>query len=170
MQLLAVYADSAEPRRLMKRWFFRRSRNLNDIEDLVEEVILRVLRASEAQEASIIEPQAYLYGICKHVLADYRTDIEAEAARVIVDSETVDNFGEDVIAENDRVEDRLNLSQQLEAAFSRLPPTHASVLLLHKRDGLSYEEVALQLNLSVFTVEKYITQAKARLRVMIWDR
>jgi RNA polymerase sigma-19 factor, ECF subfamily len=66
--------------------------------------------------------------------------------------------------------DRLNLQQQLERALSQLPSTHAAVLLAHKRDGLSYEEVAAKLNLSVHTVEKYVTQAKARIRLMSWER
>lgn len=168
MQLLAVFADTPEIRRLLKKFFYRRSCQ-NDVDDLVEEVILRLLKTPESTEDLIREPMAYFYGVAKHVLTDHRIQLEAEAKHVIVDSETVDEIGEQLIAEHGRIEERLNLLQQLNTALSRLPPTHALVLLLHKRDGLSYEEVAKQLDLSVHTVEKYVTQAKTRLREMLWD-
>jgi DNA-directed RNA polymerase specialized sigma24 family protein len=32
--------------------------------------------------------------------------------------------------------------------------SHAAILFLHKRDGLSYEEVAKELSISVHTVKK----------------
>jgi DNA-directed RNA polymerase specialized sigma24 family protein len=44
------------------------------------------------------------------------------------------------------------------------------VLIAHKHRGLSYEEVAVELGLSVHTVEKYVTQAKALIRTMTWER
>ena len=70
--------------------------------------------------------------------------------------------------------ERLNLQQQLERALTRLPTTHARVLLAHKHRGLSYQEVAAELGLSLHTVEKYVTQAKARtrtrIRTMTWER
>jgi RNA polymerase sigma-70 factor (ECF subfamily) len=66
--------------------------------------------------------------------------------------------------------ERLNLQQQIDRALAQLPPTHAAVLLCHKRDGLSDEEVAEKLGLSIHTVEKYVTQAKSKIRTMSWER
>jgi RNA polymerase sigma-70 factor (ECF subfamily) len=70
----------------------------------------------------------------------------------------------------DELPDRLNLQQQLERALERLPRTHAMVLVAHKHRGLSYAEVATELGLSIHTVEKYVTQAKALIRTMTWER
>jgi DNA-directed RNA polymerase specialized sigma24 family protein len=43
------------------------------------------------------------------------------------------------------------------------------VLLLVKRDGLSYTEAARKAGLSVHTIEKYVVEARARLRVILAD-
>lgn len=64
----------------------------------------------------------------------------------------------------DELADRLGLQRQFERGFAQLSPTHQAVLLLHKRDGMSREEVATALNLSVHTVKKYVCQALAQVR------
>lgn len=46
--------------------------------------------------------------------------------------------------------DPVNLQQQLDRVVRQLRPILAAVLLAHKRDGLSYEQVAVKLGLSVF--------------------
>lgn len=156
-------------RRELNRYLLRRLRKPQDVDDLAQEVYLRLLRHDESK--CVHKPLAYLYGIASHVVADYRIEEEHAREHITFDSAAEETWSEDpakTVA--DDLADRLNLQQQLERAFSQLPPTHAAVLLAHKRDGLSYEEVARKLNLSVHTVEKYLTQAKARIRMMSWER
>jgi RNA polymerase sigma-19 factor, ECF subfamily len=156
-------------RRELHRYLLRRLRRPQDVDDLAQEVYLRLLRHDETK--CVRKPLAYLYGIASHVVADFRIETEHERERLTFDSEACEQGSEEpTSALPDDLADRLNLQQQLERALAQLPPTHAAVLLAHKRDGLSYEEVAQKLNLSVHTVEKYITQAKARIRTMAWDR
>ena len=50
----------------------------------------------------------------------------------------------------------------------RLPPAHRNVLVLRKRDGMSYQEIAAELNISVHTVKKYLFQASARMAALVW--
>jgi RNA polymerase sigma-70 factor (ECF subfamily) len=156
-------------RRELHRYLLRRLRQPQDVDDLAQEVYMRLLRIDD--EKCIHKPLAYLYGTASHVLADYRIEVEAEHKHVSVSSEMVEEW------ENtpgcvlpDDIADRLNLQQQIDRALAQLPPTHAAVLLAHKRDGLSYDEVAEKLGLSIHTVEKYVTQAKARIRTMSWER
>jgi RNA polymerase sigma-19 factor, ECF subfamily len=156
-------------RRELHRYLMRRLRQPQDVDDLAQEVYERLLRLDD--EKTIHKPLAYLYGVASHVLADYRIDLEHEREHITVDSEKVDEWVDTpACVLPDDLAERLNLQQQIDAALAQLPPTHAAVLLAHKRDGLSYEECAEKLGLSVFTVEKYITQAKARIRTMAWDR
>jgi DNA-directed RNA polymerase specialized sigma24 family protein len=68
------------------------------------------------------------------------------------------------------LEESLGLEQQLEWALKQLPPMQALVLLAHKRDGLSYEEIAREQGLSMHTVQKYLVLARARMRTLSWDR
>lgn len=156
-------------RRELHRYLMRRLRQPTDVDDLAQDVYMRMLAIDTAKV--VHKPLAYLYGIASHVLADYRIEVEQEREHITVDSDTVDEWAEQpsCILPDD-LADRLNLQQQIDRALAQLPPTHAAVLLAHKRDGLSYEEVAVKLNLSLHTVEKYVTQAKARIRTMSWDR
>ena len=45
-----------------------------------------------------------------------------------------------------------------------------TVLLLVKRDGLSYEETARKTRLNVNTVKTYVFEARARVKVILKDR
>lgn len=160
-------------RRELHRFLMRRLRRPQDVEDLAQEVYLRLLRLDENKV--VLKPLAYLYGISSHVLADYHLEIEQEREHVTVDSDAVEEWEDDVAHDHklnypDVLADRINLQQQLEEFLSQLPPTHAAVLVAHKRDGMSYDEVAEKFGLSIHTVEKYVTQAKARIRAMPWER
>jgi RNA polymerase sigma-70 factor (ECF subfamily) len=156
-------------RRELHRYLMRRLRKPQDVDDLAQEVYLRLLRHDESK--CVHKPLAYLYGIASHVVADYRIGEEHDREHLMFDSDSEENWTEEPASVlPDDMADRLNLQQQLERALSQLPPTHAAVLLAHKRDGLSYEEVAEKLHLSIHTVEKYLTQAKARIRTMPWER
>jgi RNA polymerase sigma-70 factor (ECF subfamily) len=65
------------------------------------------------------------------------------------------------------VAERLELQDRLERALEQLSPTHQLVLLLVKRDGLSYAEAAKISGLSIHTIEKYLVEARAQLRVRL---
>lgn len=154
-------------RRELHRYLMRRLRRPQDVDDLAQEVYLRLITISD--DTVIEKPLPYLYGVASHVLADHMFDMKE---RSHIDwSENVDDWTDSpACVLPDDMADRLNLQQQIDKAIAQLPPTHASVLLAHKRDGLSYEECAEKLGLSIHTVEKYVTQAKARIRTMAWER
>jgi len=65
------------------------------------------------------------------------------------------------------VAERLEVQDRLERALEQLSPTHQLVLLLVKRDGLSYAEAAKISGLSIHTIEKYLVEARAQLRVRL---
>ena len=153
--------------RELRRYLTRRLRNHHDADDVAQEVYIRLLKKDKARE--VRKPLAYMYGIAAHVLADFWSATRSD--RLNVESDPVEEWSEDPeVALPDDLAERLNLQQQVEQALEQLPPTHAAVLLLHKRDGLSYEEVARELDLSIHTVAKYVTQAKSRIRQMPWER
>lgn len=156
-------------RRELHRYLMRRLRKPEDVDDLAQEVYLRLLRHDESK--CVHKPLAYLYGIASHVVADYHIGEVYDREHLMFGGDAENGWPEESASiQLDDLAERLNLQQQLERALSQLPPTHAAVLLAHKRDGLSYNEVAKKLNLSIHTVEKYVTQAKARIRTMSWER
>lgn len=167
--LVASFATSTfgRYRRELHRYLMKRLRRPQDVDDLAQEVYLRLLTLDD--EKTVHKPLAYLYGVASHVLADHMFDMKQ---RSHIDwSEDVDDwYDTPACVLPDDMADRLNLQQQIDRAIAQLPPTHAAVLLAHKRDGLSYEECAEKLGLSIHTVEKYVTMAKAKIRTMAWER
>jgi RNA polymerase sigma factor (sigma-70 family) len=148
----------------LHRYLLRRLTKRQDAEDLAQEVYLRLLRVDATKRVE--KPVAYIFGIASHVIADFRSESKQACERL----EESDEEPDDRASSPDDLADRLNLQQQLERAFARLPQMHARVLIAHKHRGLSYEEVATELHLSIHTVEKYVTQAKALIRTMTWER
>ena len=153
-------------RQELHRYLRRRSRRPQDVDDLAQEVYLRLLRHDNKK--CVRKPLAYLYGIAAHVIADYMDGSRQEREQVSSDGADEPEEGSGITP--DDLGDQLNLQQQIERALAKLPPTQAAVLVAHKHRGLSYEEVAAELGLSIHTVEKYVTQAKARIRMMTWER
>jgi RNA polymerase sigma-70 factor (ECF subfamily) len=153
----------------VRRYFVRRLRCVQEADDLTQEVCLRFLLLDE--NICPHKPLAYLYRIAANVLADFSMNSARRRNHVVIDSEIAESCSEQGCGAIEAVcVDTLALKEQLIRALLQLPPTHLAVLLAHKREGLSYLETAARLNLSVHTVEKYVTQAKARLRTMHWDR
>jgi RNA polymerase sigma-70 factor (ECF subfamily) len=105
-----------------------------------------------------------------HVVREFRQRKDND--RVVFDSvvseELCEQASEGVVARDPA--DDLEISNRLDRALALLPPTHQLVLLLVKRDGLSHTEAARTAGLSVHTIEKYVVEARARLRLMLEER
>jgi RNA polymerase sigma factor (sigma-70 family) len=159
----SAYRDhSAE----LHRFLLRRVSRAQDIDDIAQETFIRLLRVRDAD--LVRAPLAYLLGIASHVLSEFRQRQQNE--RVVFDSEMADALSEQAgNAMPMGVPDQLELQQRLEKALRKLPPTHQLVLLLVKRDGMSYTEAAQASGLSVHTIEKYVVEARGRLRVALAD-
>lgn len=133
-----------------------------DIDALAQEVHVRLGQCDESGRAA--DPLEHAMRIAACALTDLRTSLRTRCTRIEIE----DASSERARSESDDVESaqdaNLQLQQLLERALSQLPTTHAAILLAHKRGRLSYEDIAERLNLSLCTVEKYVSQASALLR------
>jgi RNA polymerase sigma-70 factor (ECF subfamily) len=146
----------------LQRYLLRRLRNAANAQDLAQEVYLRLLRFEGA--AQVRDFRAYVYKIAAHVMYEFR--FRARERFVTFDSEAVREWEQDSAqAESNPLEERLHAERELQALLAQLHPTCRAVLLAHKRDGLSYSEVAQRLGLSEHTVKKYVFRAMATLRM-----
>jgi len=152
----------------LHRWLIRRLRNPESADDVVQEVFMRLSRVEKMDY--VRKPLSYLFGIAFHVISELR--IKEEQDKVVsFDSDAIDRLSDSAQHSTpDEFVERLNLQRQLEKAFAQLPPHYQTVLLLCKRDGMSYEEAAAASGLSVHTVEKYLVRARARMLELTWDR
>lgn len=134
---------------------------LSEVPDLVQEVFLRLLRVKRLD--AMRSPEAYLFGIARHVLYQHR----AQAAS---SPETVDIS--DVLSELEETpaagpEAQLEMQQRIEEfhqALSRMPPNVYATLILNRVAGLTLEEVAERLGVSRGMTKKYLAAALAQCR------
>jgi RNA polymerase sigma factor (sigma-70 family) len=148
-------------------FLLRRLRRPHEVDDVVQEVFMRLLRVRDRE--FVRSPRAYLYGIALHVVREFKMRDERAGAWVTSAPEEVARQMESAGAITDELSDRLGMQRQLEQALACVPAAHRKVFLLHERDGYSYEEIAGMLRISVHTVDKYLVEAKVRLRAA-WVR
>lgn len=144
----------------LHRFLVRRLRGDQDAGDLAQEVYLRLLRLEQGE--LVRQPLAYVYTIASHVAHQFR--MRTVQSPVTFDSEAVEVAAEDPEqALPDQLAEQLSAERQVDILLRDLPKMHRAVLVLCKRDGMSYEEIAAKLGISVHTVKKYLYEAKARM-------
>lgn len=153
--------EAAYGRRLRRFLAARLRSSSADVQDLTQEIYLRLLRI-ESHEA-IRNPQAYLFTIASHVLHQHllrqaqtpqALDIEdfATAIRMVADCDP---------AEFAEVEQRFNqVARELEEASPRAYAT----LVMHRRDGVPLTEIASRLGVSYTMTKRYLARALAHCR------
>ncbi len=145
----------------MRRFFQARLGPAADVEDLLQDLYLKVVGAAAAAE--VREPRAYLYRLASNLMMDRWRSGRRSAARdaawrdlayVPGPTEDLDDSpsAEAVVAGRERL-------TLLLAALERLPEKTRTIFRLHKFDGLSYAEVAQNLDVSKSTVEKHMMDA-----------
>jgi RNA polymerase sigma factor (sigma-70 family) len=151
----------------LQRFLTRRLQSTENAQDLAQEAYLRLLHLDRGE--FVRQPQAYLYRIASNLVYEFR--LRERNQPVTFDSEALDQAAEST-AEPLATEasDRIEVEQQLESILAELPPLYRAVLVLRKRDGLSYPEIARTLAISVHTVKKYLARAVAQCRSARWER
>jgi RNA polymerase sigma factor (sigma-70 family) len=147
----------------LRAFFARRARQPDDVEDLVQLVYERLLRYRP--RAQVENPLKYLFRIAWNVLM-----AESERARRDQGVLTCDTAELESHAQGLRslwVQDNSGeaLAQdEFERVLRQLPRACQAALLLQRRDGRSYEEIAAELDVSVNTVKDYIVKALEHFR------
>jgi len=150
----------------LRRFLVTRVRNRTDIPDLVQEIFLRLLRVPNHE--TIRAPEAYLFTVAHHVAMQQSLQEAAAPAAV-----NLDDVLPDVEAQPD-ANPELELHAQecirvLDQALDRLPPKARATFLLHRRDGLSIDEISARLNISRPMAKKYLVKALVQFRRALED-
>jgi RNA polymerase sigma factor (sigma-70 family) len=137
-----------------------------DVQDVAQEVFLRLLRINHHE--TIRSSEAYLYTIAFHVLHQHVLR-RAAIPQAVEITEMINEL--ESSPESDPVR-QLETQQQLaelQGALQQLSPKAQAVLLLHRRDGYSLEEIGARLGFSRAMAAKYLSKAllhcRQRLRV-----
>ena len=141
------------------RFIARRLRSVADARDLAHEAYVRLLRVK--RKDLIRDPQAYLYRIASNILYEFELKKKADAVGLtryaayaptgtFVDTDSSNRPEQDV--------EVLLARKRIETVLSQLSPRCRAVLILYRRDGLSYKEIGAQIGISTSMVKKYLAR------------
>lgn len=136
------------------RFISRRMSNRAEAEDLAQEVYLRLLRIEEP--GVIHDPRAFALRVAANVAYEWRM---AARNRLEHTHEAPDIPDE----REDPYRALLNTQemQRFTRALDALSPIQRAILLLHRRDGYTYEQIAKTVGLSVQMVNKHLAKSLA---------
>lgn len=154
-----VEALYAEHQPALARYLRRRAPG-QDVGDLVQECFRRLAAQSGATLALIEKPGAYLVRTARNLLTDRARTEDVQLLSHHHSFEDEDIAGPDPHA---ALEAREAL-RRVERAISRLKPQTGSIFVMHRFDGLSYEEIAAAKGITVKGVEWHIAQAMIAIR------
>ncbi|MDS1140424.1 sigma-70 family RNA polymerase sigma factor [Pusillimonas sp. SM2304] len=137
----------------LRGWLHRKLGNAFDAADLAHDTYVRILAAGNPPDAG--QSRRHLTQVANGLLIDLYRRRRIEAAYL----HTLSLLPE---PEAPSEEDRalvLEALIEIDTMLHRLPDKARRALLLCKIDGLSYRDIAKQLNVSVSSVEKYIARS-----------
>ncbi|MGQ2929714.1 MAG: RNA polymerase sigma factor [Sphingopyxis sp.] len=153
----ATVLDEQRPR--LARFFGRRA-GAQDVGDLVQECFRRLISSGAYPRVLAEQPAAYLFRTARNLLAErHRTD-ERRMAADHQSYEEPEISGPDPHA---ALEARDQM-RRVAAALDRLKPQTRDIFLMHRFEGLSYEEIAAARGIGVKGVEKQIAKAMVAVR------
>ena len=152
-----------EWRKPVRHWLSRRaSVPAAELDDLAQEVFLRLLRYSE--KTTVENPLGYLLRIAGNVASEWR-----ERARVSKPHDQ--EWLEDLLIEPDKEPEnsvcQARTDESVQAAVDKLPFRQKQVLLLRVNEGLTYKEIAARLELSPRVVLRDLSRAYSQLRMRL---
>lgn len=132
-------------------------RDADAVEDLVQGAFVALWERGQARLA-VDAPKAYLYRMVHNRCIDVIRQAGKEAEGAV----PVEKLTEDV--PDEETVDRSFVWARLWTAIDTLPQKRREILLLSKRDGLSYAEIAARMGISENTVHNQLTKAMQTLR------
>lgn len=150
-------------RKPVRHWLSRRaSVPAAELDDLAQEVFLRLLRYSE--QTAVENPLGYLLRIAGNVASEWR-----ERARVSKPHQQ--SWLDDLLIEPDEEPEnwacQAGTNQRVQAAVDQLPRRQREVLLLRVNEGLTYKQIAARLGLTQRSVLRDLSRAYSQLRMQL---
>lgn len=139
----------------LKRFFERRIIERADIDDLVQEVFLRLARRGDLKDIENLD--GYIFQTAANILRDR---LRQRFSRQASDHQPIDDeYIEDAAFSPERVLLGKEAVDRLSAALQKLPGRTGTVFLLCRLEGLPHAGVARKLGISVSSVDKHMAKA-----------
>lgn len=131
-----------------------------DVGDLIHECFRRLMASSAYPRVLGEQPGAYLFRTARNLLAERGRAGERHMAAHHTSFEEHEIAGPDPHAALEARDEMRRVGE----ALGRLRPKTRDIFLMHRIDGLSYEEIAAAMGMSVKGVEKQIAKALRAIR------
>ncbi|MHC4953157.1 MAG: RNA polymerase sigma factor [Planctomycetota bacterium] len=134
-------------------------RDRHEVEDVAQEVFFKVFTRIAAFDGRS-RFYTWLYRVAANTAKDH---VKKRSRRPAVALDEEENFESDVTGPAAGAE-KNELRRRVRDAIGTLPPRYREVLALRELQGLSYQEIAKVLRVSIGTVESRLHRARTRLK------
>ncbi len=155
MEMLKI--DWANALLRVRAALMRRGRTKHEADDLVQEAWIRL--ADYERDHEVRQPEAFLMRTALNLSIDVHRALISHGEELLAEDVVLIDLAptaETVLLAKERM-------GRLSSCLSRLSPKTRDIFLLHRLDGLTYQEIARQYGLQVSTVEKHIARATQQL-------
>lgn len=137
---------------MLRAWLLSQYPNERDIDDVVQEAIMRVLRARAT--GAVRAPKAFLFATARNLVVGNVRKSVRQGQFSLADLDELQLAGDTELASSAvaRAEDLEFMAE----AIQSLPTRCRQVITLRKIYGLSQEQIAKELGISVSTVESQV--------------
>jgi len=146
------------------RFLSRRVRNRADARDVAQEAYVRLLRLDRKE--LIRDPQPYVYRLAANLIHEFELKRRGDDARLLKWTQECASEG-GVPVESSA--EAIALRARINDALHQLTPKCRAVVILHRRDGMTYEEIADRLKISTNMVKKYLATGLRHCRSQLRD-
>lgn len=137
------------------RFMRRYTRSHAEAEDLTQALFLRIW-----EKRQLIDPErpmdAFLFTVAHHLVVDHLRRMARSVTAYSLSG--VDDIASADAAPEDRLQHR-HLEDMLQHAIAALPPRRRDVFTLSRQEGLTHQQIAQRLGISVRTVEHHMSAA-----------
>jgi len=144
----------------LRHFFRRRVREPEEVDDLVQEVLIRLLRRGRV--ADVIDLRGYLFQTAASVLTDRARKRRSHHA------EQHEPFDQAQLEHEGFPADRVLIGEEMlthtARALLELPERARTIFILRRLEGLRYQDIANRLGISLSLVEKQMARAAAYLK------
>lgn len=129
----------------------------SEVQDLAQEVFLRLLRVSNPD--LVRNPRAYMLRVAINVLQEWRRSDDRVVVTAPMELDTLPSNADPIRGIDDDARAR-----QLNLALSALPPMYRAAVVLRAQYRMTVAQVATHLGVSERMVKRYIEKGYAKLR------
>ncbi len=150
----------------LERFLARKLNNAQDAAEIAQETFLRLYRLDELD--TVDDTRAFMFRVASNMAID---QLRRKVLHDKYVAREVNDTGQQKGVSPEQVAVAQEELQRVYQVVEGLPLKCKQAFLLHRKSGLSYSQIASEMNISVSSVEKYILQALKHCRSnMVSDR